>query len=904
MLLAPGTATALLQLVAFASRLETPRGQSEGPEGGRHKVAVSALALAAQLLLGAPSHPSSAAFVDKLLRMQTLQAAARQMAAAAQTLQGSVEAEAGSAEAAAGAGAAAAGAGAAVAGAGGAAAGPSQAHQRAAPAAAGPSSGPAGSVAAMAALQWRHERIATWLVDVMGLVSSMLECAEAVPDAARPPTPGETLAAKTRRALQESCLMDHAGRLLLLLLAPLPRGVQPTGAQCVALRRLVMATCNTGVRESEGDGASLLGQLARQGTLEVGIAVIAHMDKGGTYGVEHALLHEALTHGPQTILVALYRGAIAALVSAIMRDRNARRPCRLSRPGAVDLLLRLGRLVVASGSALEDYNKEAYVHGGYNMVLTFYLGTEEVHCTYAELLEVEDLPAMAKAILDSLLPCVELGVRAGAPERSYAEALGAWKLVLGVARHVATWASFEDVEQLVAPLIRMAEHALRPLLLPDDEVQGPSKLYVMPMPEHAPPPMAAAFEAGLLPCLERLLRRANRGPEAYVVLHFLVAQHAPRIFALLIAYAEARQAGLLLVTLAKALRHIDLGNLRKHPAGPVLLGAGIILPHSVVPLQPLAEAAAANINAGGAAPPTPLAAFVRTTFWLVLRLLLPVLSRAVQTAVSLVLAKSQQMRDEIIQTTLWSVATQAPLLHWVRDLAENCVIVTAPSDDDHGSAAGGTGLAPGDDSPEQGLHAFLLDDVDVVPLLGAVLRLTLFCGRKRTPDAWASHLEPLAGACCAMAAAWPEAVRLAAVRADDTADGSGGGPWWPEALRVLAWQLENRGGGPTSLSGRVTAVSAALEAGGVIPAGGDSSEELAARRHRAGLYAAALGRARDHLALCANPACVNLEGDSEADLKLQQCGRCGRVWYCCRECQVAHWKAGHKKACSGGHREG
>ncbi|KAG2488807.1 hypothetical protein HYH03_012607 [Edaphochlamys debaryana] len=52
--------------------------------------------------------------------------------------------------------------------------------------------------------------------------------------------------------------------------------------------------------------------------------------------------------------------------------------------------------------------------------------------------------------------------------------------------------------------------------------------------------------------------------------------------------------------------------------------------------------------------------------------------------------------------------------------------------------------------------------------------------------------------------------------------------------------------------------------------------------------------------VCANPACANLAGDSEAGLRLQQCGRCGRVSYCCRECQMAHWRAGHKAECSGG----
>ena len=46
---------------------------------------------------------------------------------------------------------------------------------------------------------------------------------------------------------------------------------------------------------------------------------------------------------------------------------------------------------------------------------------------------------------------------------------------------------------------------------------------------------------------------------------------------------------------------------------------------------------------------------------------------------------------------------------------------------------------------------------------------------------------------------------------------------------------------------------------------------------------------------CNNPACVNLEGDSEAKNSLKMCSGC-KVGYCSRECQVAHWKV-HKEVC-------
>jgi hypothetical protein len=48
---------------------------------------------------------------------------------------------------------------------------------------------------------------------------------------------------------------------------------------------------------------------------------------------------------------------------------------------------------------------------------------------------------------------------------------------------------------------------------------------------------------------------------------------------------------------------------------------------------------------------------------------------------------------------------------------------------------------------------------------------------------------------------------------------------------------------------------------------------------------------------CSYPGCCNLEGCSEAELPTQVCSKCRGARYCCREHQVAHWKAGHKEVC-------
>ncbi|KAG2492552.1 hypothetical protein HYH03_009215 [Edaphochlamys debaryana] len=56
--------------------------------------------------------------------------------------------------------------------------------------------------------------------------------------------------------------------------------------------------------------------------------------------------------------------------------------------------------------------------------------------------------------------------------------------------------------------------------------------------------------------------------------------------------------------------------------------------------------------------------------------------------------------------------------------------------------------------------------------------------------------------------------------------------------------------------------------------------------------------ARALLPRCSNPACVRLDGPSEAGLRLEACaGGCGRASYCCRACQEAHAAAGHSGEC-------
>jgi hypothetical protein len=49
-----------------------------------------------------------------------------------------------------------------------------------------------------------------------------------------------------------------------------------------------------------------------------------------------------------------------------------------------------------------------------------------------------------------------------------------------------------------------------------------------------------------------------------------------------------------------------------------------------------------------------------------------------------------------------------------------------------------------------------------------------------------------------------------------------------------------------------------------------------------------------HRIFCMNPGCAVVSGNG---IRLLCCGKCRSANYCSKECQIAHWKNGHKKVC-------
>ncbi|PNH03349.1 hypothetical protein TSOC_010565 [Tetrabaena socialis] len=484
---------------------------------------------------------------------------------------------------------------------------------------------------------------------------------------------------------------------------------------------------------------------------------------------------------------------------------------------------------------------------------------------------------------------------------------------------------------------------------------------------------AAALAAGVLPCLERLLRRASEDGDADLRRCRLL----DKVFDLeslapLLAYGEPRQAAALVATVRKLLV------CRAAPDLLLLLCAGGAVPGLApqpeavllalrilevvqqwmlagaccdavwqVPFAP-PEAQAAAVAAVAAGPGRQLALVVSraASDWL------PPLSRLFEAMAPLlpgaVPANSGLMNN--------AASCLRPLLAWVSLLARCGGVEPA--------AAASLATAGG-------WRQWLLVEMRAVPLLGTALGLLplllLQEQRAQNTDGVGCRIAMLLGeSCCCVAAAFSDEVRSAALSAAAAEEGvasggsgasrggavagrssgrragdrssaraggsssrnsnssshsqpsdwagaaaaSGPGGWRPSLLRALAAELRAHGGDDAhaavaaavaDLAGRLEASFAGGSgvAGGKAGAGSLGTPALGTAwdAGSSGLRVPPPAEGRALLRTCANPACDNLAGGSEAELPLRACGRCGAAWYCRPECQTAHWRAGHRESC-------
>ncbi|PNH10026.1 hypothetical protein TSOC_003275 [Tetrabaena socialis] len=749
------------------------------------------------------------------------------------------------------------------------------------------------------------------------------------------------------RALRDSSVLEHASRLLLLREDSSANGFEKGLTRAAAAEAEAVRAA---LREV------LRGPCARHAALVHGVAMLCSADGGPSYGLPARLLSAAL---PWTRTDSSVPGALvvcdhsSSALWAVCQEGTP--PTRLGRRVAVLLLLRLARMAVASTAARALGACGASATG--QLTLPLSLQPQQQHLRTGE----GDVEAGASGALGPLLPPrPPLLLLSSEDVRNVVlpSISTAWRqLQEALALQPDGWAAAAGAE-----LWRLVDAAMREglqlgrnneelRLLGSNLSCGWQAVLAEgePLPPAPPPVFAVALAGGVLPCVERLLRRAGEGPlgpEASFAEGLLQQGIRGPFLVALLAYGEPRQAAAMVATLGKLLRSFGSSCLA------LTLGRKGV-PDLVVTCVRDVLLAVLYDNKG-----------VLNSRWV----------GAGQQQ------QQQQRQQQLARMLSYAVCEWLPPLSWLarqwiaagaapgrsdtwRCLGLSALVCLLPllacRALDGGSGAVGAadeaaaGAAGAMVTVAGGWRRFVLLEVAAVPLLGDALRM-LERGDAACSD---DFNNLLALSCCAVAAACPEEVfgagregaadaswppcgdvlpcgdqaRAEPARGGDVAAAApassppaapasprcpGPAQWRPELLRALARRLH--GGVYGNEAGEALEALAvqlgAWEAGGGNPCKvrGEEGEEcreraLAAWRRLQATWpdmariAAALlppAEARALLRTCSYPACSNLAGDSEADLRLQSCAKCAAAAYCCRACQVAHWRAGHREACA------
>ncbi|KAG2492565.1 hypothetical protein HYH03_009227 [Edaphochlamys debaryana] len=703
-------------------------------------------------------------------------------------------------------------------------------------------------------------------------------------------------------AVADSSFVDHAGRLVLLL-----RGCHPPGDALLhnlAQADHTLANVYTHAFHAIADSASpfwrvLTGPCARHAAVVVGLSALGELEgeaEGqGPGGAACACLGPRLRHGDRITL------PLCALTTTLQPAL----PAPLRPITATRLLLRVGLAAVRSGS------QPGGAPGGA-------AGAAGTSGSIVGLLDV------GRRVLD----CTPRYLAAHVPWRGpwLGAAADTWRLTAALLGPAA--AGNADAIMRTT-LVR----TLRSLLSSCGTMTGRFCFAADP-----PPPVASALAGGALPLLERLLRRAGEAPEGLeaAVMAGLEDMMCPDWSLPLLAYGEPLQAAAVVTTVAKLLRRAEARGLFSLSAGE-----GFSVLHDIL------YSLRGDTNPDAAAPP------VLSRLALVLSLALPewlpALSRlALRAAAEDEAAwrkEQEQGRGEQCSTDsdagplpplycnlLAALATPYALCRRRAPSSSLAAAEGSPPAGSGGAGSSSTGCSAdracrgkgGPDSSDGGMEWRLPELEMELDLVGAALRLL----HRRRPD-------PLHVCTCSLyAATGSDALRLVATRPCEVrALAASGSPfaWRPETVPAVAEVVRRAAddfrsrdspndakwaNALASVARHLEPLAVQLEAwaageeGDGVGSLREAWAEIQAMPRREGSLAAALealflppAEARRRLGLppaCSNPACANLAGDSEVGLRLQQCGRCGQASYCCRECQTAHWKAGHKEACGGG----
>ncbi len=474
------------------------------------------------------------------------------------------------------------------------------------------------------------------------------------------------------------------------------------------------------------------------------------------------------------------------------------------------------------------------------------------------------------------------------------------------------------------------------------------------LPAAPPSSLAAALSGGLLPCLERLVRRAGAAAAAaappgcspalfphldpsateQLLLQFLLTKYDRQPYLVwLLAYGEPSEAAALVTSVGKLLRGVaaaagmlsraagsDRDRLHARTAEFVVQAAcrALLDMHALTVASARHGDGTMGIAVGAGAPEEGhegSAKQLRRMAVLAACEWLPALFGMVMEAARQVVAvRPVQSQTPALQTgSLLLHTTRASLtvcVMWLPVAAMPSTAAASPVQSATTTAHEAAAAARG----ELGRWRLrrLAQDVPPVELVGAGMALMAHVMSGGELDGTDEELLALHGRMCQqllsagymLAATSPDAVRRAVACGGEAAASGGGAPahctWRSSTVRQLLERLPRGFTQGACLAG----VLQAWERGAEVVFGADGEfSTLVARLSIGSGRLEALGAELEQpspLRRCSWWHCANLAGDSEAGLPLQACARCGGAWYCGRACQVAHWRAGHKAECGGG----
>ncbi|KAG2497654.1 hypothetical protein HYH03_004393 [Edaphochlamys debaryana] len=678
---------------------------------------------------------------------------------------------------------------------------------------------------------------------------------------------GRAMAKPLLAALRSSHLFDHVG-LLLLLISPSAGDQAAPQALVDALPHALSSYGSaadqvSALRNGTSDHEELhatYGTCGRHALLTLGSAVLAAADLGPS-GLPYSPLPAAILMdaGVSPRPYPCVEGRVIRLALTVLSlDRTGPQPAVANR-AAVRLVLRALRLAAAS---TRESQYVATAPGGFLRVDMCWGGRcREEWQDYRLLLCPHDGVRVGGQALKVLVQ-----IACKDPGAWLAEAELGWAQVVRAVRHLLQATVRSDRRTLIDVLVDLLVEAARPLMA------GGGLSLNTPLPAS----VAAFGRSGAVPLLETAFRLAvgnPSGPEDDLASElFQRSDPLPSIAALLV-HSPPRQAAALISTLAKLLRWSPPAAMRSFDLTPWqyvwVRAACALLEPGIHTLRVTYEEPPGPVDLAAPCAPLFVSAFAALA-------LLPELSRTAQEA-------AQRVRVD----PAWADASRIldPAAHTL-----SRVLLAASGIVPHRAR----GTAPTHRVVSAVCLTFLVEECGAVPLLGSLLEVVAACGASGALSP--SSMENLALCCLQLFYAYPERIL--------GGGGSGGGsstaaagavvPWRPPAVRALARHL--RVSEPT-MSQDLEALAVGLEQPqqGSLNGRPDSAEVLALLE--AGRLAALQAEVRALLPACANPACVNLAGDSEAGLQLKRCRGCAQASYCSGECQAAHWKAGHKAVC-------